>query len=95
MVDDNSANKAGQPAAEVIDYSALPGRLDSVKGKLEDYQQYSDITLVATLQDYAQAGLPLELNDRPAFPHSPSSVARILLDENKSNLLTYVMKKYA
>lgn len=97
MVDDDHAHKTGQSAAgkTAIAHGALPGSLDFVKERLEDHQQYSDIVLVATLQDYAQAGMAMELNARPAFAHSPSNVARLLLDKNKMNLLQYVMDKYA
>lgn len=72
-----------------------PESLDSVKGTLGDYQQYSDIMLVATLQDCAHAGMALELNDRPAFRHSPRQVARLLFNEKQEGLLTYVTNKYA
>lgn len=97
MTDDDRANKACPPAAErgVIARAALPGSLDSVRGNLEDYQQYSDIMLVATLQDYAQAGRALELNERPAFRHSPRHVARLLFNEKQEGLLTYVANKHA
>lgn len=97
MRDDDHENSDSQPDAgnAVISSSALPGRLDRVKDTLTDYQQYSDITLIATLQDHVQAGKALELNERPAFPHSPSNVARLLPAKNKEGLITYVMDKYA
>lgn len=97
MGDDDRAHGDGQTGAgnAVINPNALPGKLDSVKATLEDYQQYSDITLIATLHDHVQAGKALELNERPAFPHSPSNVARLLPAKNKESLITYVMDKYA
>jgi len=97
MGDDDRAHSDGQPdeGNVVISSSALPGRLGSVNGTLEGYQQYYDIALIATLQDHVHAGKALELNERPAFPHSPSKVARLLPAKNKEGLITYVMDKYA
>lgn len=96
MSDDDHARDAVQTGAGIVVNGKRvdPESLDSVKGTLGDYQQYSDIMLVATLQDCAHAGRELELNERPAFRHSPRHVARLLFNEEQEGLLTYVTNKY-
>jgi len=41
-----------------------------------------------------QAGFALELNERPAFKHSPGDVARLLLNKEQEDLLAYVTDQY-
>ncbi|RNJ74384.1 MAG: hypothetical protein EB824_03665 [Thaumarchaeota archaeon S15] len=97
MGDDDHARDAAQAGAGIVVNGSRPNpeSLDSVKGTLGDYEQYSDIMIIATLQDCAHAGRALELNERPAFKHSPGNVARLLLNEKQEGLLTYVTNKYA
>jgi len=96
MAGEGRARDAGQADADnlLASEGAISRSLGSIKRTLGDYQQYSDIMLVATLQDCEQAGCALELNERPAFKHSPGDVARLLLNKEQEGLLTYVTDQY-
>lgn len=97
MGDNDHERDAGRTGVDIMvnDKRTNPESLDSIRGTLGDFQQYADIVLVATLQDYAHAGKTLELNERPAFRHSPRNVARLLFNQKQEGLLTYVTDKYA
>lgn len=97
MGDDAHARDTVQDGAGIVVNGKRvdPKSLDSVKGTLGEHQQYFDMMLVATLQDCEHAGGALELNERPAFTHSPRHVARLLFNEKQEGLLTYVTNKYA
>lgn len=96
MGDDDYTHDASHAVAGIVvnGKTVNPESLDSIKGTLCDYQQYSDIVLVATFQDCSHAGKKLELNERPAFRHSPRQVARLLFNKKQEELLTYVTDKY-
>lgn len=96
MADEDHVRDAGQADADnlLASEGAISRSLGTVKRTLGEYQQYPDIALVATLQDCEHAGCALELNERPAFKHSPRDVARLLLNKKQNRLLTYVVDQY-
>jgi len=47
-----------------------------------------------TLQDLAESGQTLEMNERPAFAQNPASVVRLYPEKSKERLITHVLRQY-
>ncbi|MDD9810008.1 MAG: hypothetical protein OXU25_09390 [Thaumarchaeota archaeon] len=61
---------------------------------LTAYQQHADLALAVTLQDLAESGQTLEMNERPAFAQNPTSVVRLYPEKSKERLITHVLRQY-
>jgi len=73
---------------------SAPETLTEAKRILERHQRYGDIVLAFTLRDVLDSGQDLELNARPAFVQSPSSIALLKPEERKEQIIIDVVKQY-
>lgn len=89
---------AGGPGGKVggksISVNARFGSPGGIITTLTDYQRHADLALAVTLQDLAESGQTLEMNERPAFAQSPASVVRLYPERSKERLITHVLDQY-
>lgn len=81
-------------AGDLYVVKSAPEDLTDAKRKLTKHQRYGDIVLAFTLRDIIDSGQDLELNEHPAFVQRPSSIALLMPDERKEQLISYVVRQY-
>ena len=89
-----SAGEETPTASGLYAVKSAPEKLTDAKRILGLHQRYGDIVLAFTLRDVLDSGQDLELNAHPVFVQSPSSIALLMPDERKEEIITHVVKQY-
>jgi len=90
----NAGDKTPATASGLYAVKSAPETLVGAKHILGRHQRYGDIVLAFTLRDVLDSGQDLELNAHPVFVQSPSSIAQLMPEERKEQIITDVVKQY-